>query len=116
MNPETKKAAKTSQKKTQAKRTSVRVNSRINVAPLLLFAGGLLMGSVVGSALMFVFDPVQGRSRRARVRDKAVRTQKRATRFADRKARDLSNRIDGVKASATKLVSLTRPTDSSEIH
>ena len=35
----------------------------------------ILVGAAVGTAAMYLFDPDQGRRRRALIRDKAVRAQ-----------------------------------------
>lgn len=62
------------------------------------FLCGLATGLAVGAAAMFIFDPDQGRRRRALARDKIVRYGNEASDFAAGTAKDLSNRAYGVVA------------------
>src|SRR5262249_16671148 len=60
----------------------------------------LLGGFGLGASLMYLFDPEQGRRRRALVRDKAVRAAHRAEEGLCKLGRDLSNRPSGLPAEA----------------
>ena len=62
------------------------------------FLCGLATGLAVGAAMMFIFDPEQGRRRRAIARDKIVRYGNEASEFAAGTAKDLRNRAYGVAA------------------
>ena len=62
------------------------------------FLCGLATGVAIGAAAMFIFDPDQGRRRRALARDKAVHYGKEAGDFATGTAKDLRNRARGVAA------------------
>jgi hypothetical protein len=57
---------------------------------------GFTSGVVTGAALMFIFDPVSGRARRARVRDKLVRARHEVAQSLDEAAHDLRNRGQGL--------------------
>ena len=59
---------------------------------------GFFGGAALGAALVYFLDPVSGRRRRARVREKAVRAEHEAAYGADKKRRDLSNRARGLFA------------------
>lgn len=64
------------------------------------YAKGLIQGLVAGAVLTYVFDPQLGRTRRAQLRDKAVRATHEvedATRIG---GHDLVNRSKGVLAGA----------------
>ena len=59
----------------------------------------------IGAALMYVLDPVQGRGRRAVIRDRAGRAARRTREALRSKSRDLGNRVAGLKARASGLMS-----------
>jgi gas vesicle protein len=63
-----------------------------------------LTGLCVGAAAMYFFDPQGGRRRRALVRDKAVSWANDAQDYAEKKARHLSNRAQGLAHEARSLV------------
>jgi hypothetical protein len=56
--------------------------------------------AILGGGLMFLFDPKQGRRRRALMRDQGVHYKKIAQNFSHQKARHLSNRARGLIAEA----------------
>ena len=59
---------------------------------------GLIAAVGLGSGLMYVFDPVLGKRRRALIRDRANRVKRMSRRLAEsvgRTARDLANRTHG---------------------
>jgi len=62
------------------------------------FLCGLATGLAVGAAAMFIFDPEQGRRRRALARDQIVRYGNEASDYAAGTAKDLRNRAYGVAA------------------
>lgn len=64
------------------------------------FAKGLL----VGAGLMYLFDPRQGRRRRALVRDQITHARKELEDELEGRARDLSNRARGQAAERVKRV------------
>jgi gas vesicle protein len=57
-----------------------------------------LAGVAVGAAAMFIFDPQQGRRRRALARDQLVRAGHQTADFVEGKSKDLRNRAQGVAA------------------
>jgi hypothetical protein len=59
---------------------------------------GLALGVVAGTALMFFFDPVMGKRRRALLRDKAVAISNDISRTAEDRADDMGNRAKGFAA------------------
>src|SRR5919206_2586955 len=63
----------------------------------ILLAG---CGVGLGAGLMYVFDPVYGRRRRALIRDKAVHAAVASRVVLGRKARDVGNRVRGLVAEA----------------
>jgi len=67
---------------------------------LMAAAAGYLLGALT----MFVFDPQQGRRRRALVRDKMVQYGNEASDFVSGTAKDLRNRAQGVAAETRGMV------------
>lgn len=57
-----------------------------------------VVGTGAGAAAMFLFDPAQGRRRRAMLRDQAAHWSRRTARFAGASRRDLENRARAVPA------------------
>ena len=66
-------------------------------------------GAAIGAAFMYLFDPSQGRKRRARIRDKAVHTWNEAGDTVESKTRDLANRAQGVLHDATSILTPGKP-------
>ena len=64
-----------------------------------------LKGAAIGAGFMYLFDPSRGRSRRARIRDKAVHTWNEAGDMVEARARHLSNRAQGLLHDAATIVS-----------
>ena len=65
---------------------------------------GVLLGGVgVGAALMYLFDPERGRTRRARLSDQMVSQCHRLSDRTAARARDLRNRAQGVMHEAGAL-------------
>jgi gas vesicle protein len=60
------------------------------------FLTGFASGLFVGALAMFIFDPEQGRRRRALARDKMVRYGNDVSDYVSSTAKDLSNRAYGV--------------------
>ena len=60
----------------------------------------LLGGVVIGATLMYIFDPQNGRRRRALLSDQLTSKVNRLSGDAAAKARDLRNRAQGVIAEA----------------
>ncbi len=60
----------------------------------------LLTGAGFGAVLLFLFDPAQGRTRRARIRDKMTRTARKTREGLAATAKDVANRSRGVIAHA----------------
>jgi hypothetical protein len=59
---------------------------------------GLALGVAAGTAVMFFFDPVMGRRRRALLRDRAVALSNDLSRTAENRVEDIGNRAKGVAA------------------
>ena len=64
----------------------------------------LLGGLGAGAGLMYIFDPVQGKRRRALLRDQGVRLANRACAAGETIGRDLCNRAAGFLAEAKTMV------------
>ena len=64
------------------------------------FLCGLATGLALGVLGMFMFDPKEGRRRRALARDKIVRYGNEAADYATGTAKDLRNRAQGMAAEA----------------
>ncbi|HWO41351.1 MAG TPA: SRPBCC family protein [Candidatus Eisenbacteria bacterium] len=64
----------------------------------------VIAGLGVGAALMYIFDPLVGRRRRALVRDKMVRLGHKTADAIDVTARDLKNRAVGLAAETKSWV------------
>jgi hypothetical protein len=58
----------------------------------------------VGAAVMYFFDPISGKRRRALLRDKVNHYQKEAREYAAGTAQGLRNRAQGVVAEARGVV------------
>jgi|GEM_PF-4218824 len=67
--------------------------------------GLLLLGGVgAGMLLMYIFDPQQGRRRRAVVRDKAISAGSKTADVLGKKSKDLRNRAQGVISEAKSML------------
>lgn len=67
----------------------------------------LCLGMGLGAALMYFFDPDQGRRRRALMRDKCVSLSNQTADVFDKTSRDLRNRAQGLIAETSKAVGIT---------
>lgn len=56
----------------------------------------LITGLAIGAGVMYLLDPRRGRRRRALLRDKAVKMERKLVDKGTGKARDLANRSKGV--------------------
>lgn len=70
-----------------------------------------LTGMSLGAGLMYLFDPLQGRRRRALLRDRVTRIVNSSEDFLDKASRDLNNRITGMTSELESLLSREVPTD-----
>jgi len=61
-------------------------------------ATALLTGAGLGAGLMYFLDPIRGRQRRSRVRDKMIRLSHQAQDARDMVIRDARNRMRGLAA------------------
>jgi hypothetical protein len=61
-------------------------------------------GFACGAAAVYFLDPVRGKTRRALLRDKASSWADQAQDYADKTARDLSNRATGLMHETRKAV------------
>jgi hypothetical protein len=59
---------------------------------------GLVLGVAVGTAIMFFFDPVLGRRRRALLQDRVTALSNDLSRTAENRAEDIGNRAKGFAA------------------
>src|SRR5687767_13857755 len=64
----------------------------------------LLVGAALGCAAMYLFDPEQGKRRRARIADKSTHVRTRVLRVVDEGKRDLANRAGSVAGRARSLL------------
>ena len=73
-----------------------------------------LGGIAVGALVMYVADPSEGRRRRARLQDKMTHYSHQARRELGRTVRDTRNRLIGLQAEATRLISgrTSKPLDN----
>ena len=62
----------------------------------------ILAAAAVGALAMYLLDPDKGRRRRAIARDKAMSVVAQTQDVAGKAARDLSHRIDGVRANVAR--------------
>jgi gas vesicle protein len=69
-----------------------------------MFLTGVATGLFLGALAMFIFDPQQGRRRRALARDKMVRYGNDIGEYVSGTAKDLSNRAYGVAKETEGLV------------
>ena len=73
------------------------------------FASPVIWPAIVGTAVlsvvaMYLYDPDRGRRRRAIFRDKARRSLRNITELANVSARDMTHRLQGLRASARHLL------------
>ena len=68
------------------------------------FLMGVATGLALGALAMFIFDPQQGRRRRALARDKMVHYGKQVGELASSTSQDLKNRAYGLAKEAEGLV------------
>lgn len=54
------------------------------------------LGVAIGGAVMFIMDPAEGRSRRARARDKAVKMKNEMFSYSAKQAKHLRNQGKGL--------------------
>jgi hypothetical protein len=71
----------------------------------------VLTGVAIGAALSMLLDPVSGRRRRARVRDKFVKAARKTRDGLDVAGRDMANRARGIAAEARRAVASDNPED-----
>lgn len=64
----------------------------------------LLVGAALGCAAMYLFDPEQGKRRRARIADKSAHVRTRVLHVVDQGKRDLANRAGSVAGRARSLL------------
>lgn len=64
----------------------------------------IVSGAAIGAAAMYLLDPVQGKRRRALVRDKAYSSRVRMRKSLNAKSRDLANRAKGLQAEARHML------------
>jgi hypothetical protein len=67
-----------------------------------------IKGAAIGAGAMYLFDPSQGRRRRALIRDKAAHAWNEAGDTVESKAHDLANRAQGVLHDAASCLSPNR--------
>jgi CBS domain-containing protein len=75
--------------------------SGFNAANILLTGAAFL---TMGAGMMYMMDPARGRTRRAKLRDKAVGLYNDSTWFAGKVQRDIQNRATGAVASAKSML------------
>ncbi len=59
-------------------------------------ATAFLLGAGLGAAAAYLWDPEEGKSRRALIRDKGVAGRRRVVMAVSRKTQDAANRLQGV--------------------
>ena len=64
-----------------------------------------LKGAAIGAGLMYLFDPSRGRSRRARIRDKAVSVWNDTGDAIEGRTHDMANRAHGLLHDAASVFS-----------
>jgi hypothetical protein len=64
----------------------------------------LLKGIGIGAGLMYLFDPEQGRRRRALARDQVVHTMHAMNDIVDEGVRDFTNRVNGTVAEMRRVL------------
>lgn len=60
-----------------------------------------VFGGLVGAAAVYLFDPVSGRTRRARLRDQAMARAREARRSAESRGRYVAHTVEGKVAEMT---------------
>jgi gas vesicle protein len=66
--------------------------------------GGLVIGAIIGSAVMYLLDPRQGNRRRALARDRANRFMNRGATEASKTFRHLRNKVEGAFSNITRVL------------
>jgi len=70
-----------------------------------------LTGMGIGAGLMYLFDPLQGRRRRALLRDRVTHAVNSTEDFLDKASRDLNNRVAGFTSEFESLINREVPSD-----
>ena len=60
-----------------------------------------LRGLLIGTALMFIFDPVSGRRRRTLAKDKLTKYKNKTLDYGDKKSRHITNRAKGIMSETS---------------
>jgi hypothetical protein len=68
-------------------------------------------GAALGAGVMYFFDPIQGRRRRALIRDQFIHLANKSCDVADAKYRDMQNRMYGTFAEMRSSFQHDEPTD-----
>jgi uncharacterized membrane protein len=72
----------------------------------------LLWGAAIGAGLMYFYDPQNGNRRKARFRDQVVHMRVKSNEALDTAVSDLRNRVSGLLAEGTAMVSEGKIPDS----
>jgi hypothetical protein len=64
----------------------------------------ILIGMAAGAAIMYFMDPIQGRRRRALLRDKAYSASIQTRKAIDARTHDLSNRAHGLRVKTSRML------------
>lgn len=75
----------------------------------------LVGGAALGAVAMYLMDPEQGNRRRALAKDKVNSAGNKARQSFDATSRDLTNRAQGLKAEASRLLSRKNTVGDTEI-
>ena len=68
------------------------------------FLSSVLLGMAAGAAIMYFMDPIQGRRRRALLKDKAYSASIQTRKVIDARTHDLGNRAQGLRVKASRLL------------
>jgi gas vesicle protein len=69
----------------------------------------VVLAAAAGAAAMYLFDPVQGKRRRALVRDKANSVAHHSAESINDTGRHLRNRLRGLRAETRRMLGVPEP-------
>jgi hypothetical protein len=64
----------------------------------------IVIGMAAGAAIMYFFDPIQGRRRRALLKDKAYSASVQTRKAIDARSHDLSDRAHRLRVKASRML------------
>ncbi len=85
------------------------------IVPNLMKAAGIVAAAGAGAGLMFFFDPVRGKARRAQCLDQAAKLARDSSAEIEKTVRDLEHRAEGLFADLRHHVEPEKPVSDAKL-